>query len=77
VQELALGLVEPHKVHRGPLPELVQVVMSGFTQHWACWQHMESVCLKGRKGFSHMTWWGSLRGLKTRFERGRGYNQDH
>jgi len=30
VQDLALGLVEPHKVHKGPLLELVQVPLDGI-----------------------------------------------
>ena len=30
VQELALGLVEPHEVHTGPLLKLVQVPLDGI-----------------------------------------------
>jgi len=34
MQELALGLVEPHKVHRGPLLELVYVPLNGILSFW-------------------------------------------
>ena len=30
VQDLALGLVEPHEVHKGPLLKLVQVPLDGI-----------------------------------------------
>jgi len=34
VQDLALGLVEPHEVHTGPLLELVQVPLDGTPSFW-------------------------------------------
>jgi len=30
MQDLALGLVEPHEVHMGPLLELVHVLLDGI-----------------------------------------------
>jgi len=34
VQDLALGLVEPHEVHVGPLLQLVQVPLDGILSFW-------------------------------------------
>jgi len=34
VQDLALGLVEPHEVHTGPLIEHVQVPLDGIPSFW-------------------------------------------
>ncbi|KAK4832883.1 hypothetical protein QYF61_026433 [Mycteria americana] len=34
VQDLALGLVEPHEVHMGPLLKLVQVLLDGIPSFW-------------------------------------------
>ena len=34
MQDLALGFVEPHEVHTGPLVELVQVPLDGISSFW-------------------------------------------
>jgi len=37
VQDLALGLVEPHEVHTAPLLEPVQVPLDGIPSFWCVW----------------------------------------
>ncbi|KAK4816042.1 hypothetical protein QYF61_011050 [Mycteria americana] len=46
VQDLALGLVEPHKVHMGPLLELVQVPLDGnpSLRHVNCTTQLGVIC---------------------------------
>jgi len=46
VQDLALGLVEPHEVHTGPLLELVQVPLDGILSFWCvnCTTQFGVVC---------------------------------
>ena len=34
MQDLALGLVEPHEVHSGPLLQLVEVPLDGIPSFW-------------------------------------------
>ena len=34
MRDLALGLVEPHKIHTGPLLEVVQVPLDGIPSFW-------------------------------------------
>ncbi|KAK4810611.1 hypothetical protein QYF61_007348 [Mycteria americana] len=43
VQDLALGLVEPHEIHMGPLLELAQVPLDGIPVPQACQPH-HSAC---------------------------------
>ena len=46
VQGLALGLVEPHEVHTGPLLELVQVPLDGILSFWcvSCTTQLDVIC---------------------------------
>jgi len=46
VQDLALGLVEPHEVHTGPLLELVQVPLDGIPSFWcvSCTIQLGVIC---------------------------------
>jgi len=46
VQDLALGLVEPHEVHIGPLLELVQVLLNGILsfRRVHCTTHLGVIC---------------------------------
>jgi len=46
VQNLALGLVEPHKVHRGLLLELVHVPLNGILSliRINCTSHLGVIC---------------------------------
>jgi len=46
MQDLALGLVEPHEVHTGPLFELVQVPVDGILSFWCviCTTQLGVIC---------------------------------
>jgi len=46
VQDPAHGLVEPHEVHTGPLPELVQVPLDGIPSFWCvnCTTQLGVIC---------------------------------
>jgi len=46
MQDLALGLVEPHEVHIGPLPKLVQVPLDGILslRHVNCTTQLGVIC---------------------------------
>jgi len=46
VQDLALGLVEPHEVHTGPLLKLLQVPLDGILSFWCvnCATHVGVIC---------------------------------
>jgi len=46
VQDLALGLVEPHEVHTGPLLKLVQVPLDGIPSFWCvnCTTQLGVIC---------------------------------
>jgi len=76
MQDLALGLVEPHHVYTGPLLKLFQVpgtgaigqilaslILGRCTHHRACWQQVELSYHKGEKEFLATSWRSSLRGL--------------
>jgi len=46
VQDLALGLVEPHEVHTGPFLEFVQVPLDGIPSFWLvnCTTQLGVIC---------------------------------
>jgi len=46
MQDLAVGLVEPHEVHTGPLLKLVQVPLDGIPSFWcvSCTAHPGVIC---------------------------------
>jgi len=46
MQDLALGLVEPHEVHTGPFLELVQVPLDGIPCFWCvnCTTRLGVIC---------------------------------
>jgi len=46
VQDLALGLVEVHEVHTGPLLKLVQVHLDGMPSFWCldCTTPLDVIC---------------------------------
>jgi len=46
MEDLALGLVEPHEVHAGQLLELVQVPLDGIPSFWCvnCTTHLGVIC---------------------------------
>jgi len=49
MQDLALGLVEPHEVHTGPLFRLVQVPLDGILSCWcvSCTTQLGVICKLG------------------------------
>jgi len=46
MQDLALGFVEPRKLHTGPFLKLVQVPLDGIPSFWCvnCTTHLGVVC---------------------------------
>jgi len=46
VQDFALGLVEPHELHTGPLLQLVQVPLEGIPSFWcvSCITQLGVIC---------------------------------
>ena len=46
MQDLALGLVDPHDVHTGPLLQLVQVLLDGIPSFWCvnCTTQLGVIC---------------------------------
>jgi len=60
VQDLALGLVETHEVHTGPILELVQVPLDGFASFQfqpmivICIYEVELIFLKKQMARNHV-----------------------